>query len=309
MDIKALRYVEAVARLGSFTRAAAELHIAQPALSIAIKRLEDELGVRLLIRQPRKVVVTRDGALLLGRARRIFQEVELLRHELDPSVGLSRGELRVGLPPDFGVDYFPRLLATFNQKYPGVSVTAHTSSAGETRRQIDDGTIDLGLVEARLVAKSWKRVEVGRDEIILCVRKDHPLARRKSVTGRDLDRLPMVIYDKSYLQRAILDRRCEESGSQPVIVLQSNYVPLVSKAVSEGIGAATLRREVAEKDRNLVSIPFAPMESFCFYLCWRDDHLLSRTSKAFIEHARDFYTGNGKRAGNSPGISNATKRA
>jgi DNA-binding transcriptional LysR family regulator len=290
MDVRVLRYVEAVARLGSFTKAAAELRIAQPALSIAVKKLEDELQVRLFIRQPKRVVTTSEGTLLLGRAKRIFQEFNALRQEFDTSQGLSRGELRVGLPPNFGVDYFPSLLATYNQKYPGISVVANTSSASETRRQIEDGAIDLGLVESRFVAKNWKRAEVGQDEIVLCVRKGHPLARKKSVTGRDLDQLPMVIFDKSYVQRAILDQRCEECGAQPRVVLQSNYVPLISKAACEGLGAATLRREIAEKHPELVAIPFDPVETFCFYLCWRDDQLLSRASQAFIEHAREFYS-------------------
>ena len=150
MDVRVLRYVEAIARLGSFTKAATELRVAQPALSIAVKKLEDELQVRLFIRQPKKVVTTPDGELLLARAKRIFQEFNALQQDFDTLQGLSKGELRVGLPPNFGVDYFPSLLATYNQKYPGIRVIANTSSASETRRQIEDGAVDLGLVESRL---------------------------------------------------------------------------------------------------------------------------------------------------------------
>jgi len=292
MDVRALRYVEAVSRLGSFTKAASELHIAQPALSIAIKKVEDELRVRLFIRQTKKVVTTPEGATLVARAKRIFQEFSALYREFDAANDQQSGELRVGLPPNFGVDYFPSLLAGYNRAYPGIRVIANTSNASETRRQIEDGIVDLGLVESRFVAKHWKRAEVGQDEIVLCVTRDHPLAKKRSVTGRDLDQLAMVVFDKAYVQRDILDKRCEECGAHPKIILQSNFVPLVSRAASEGLGAATLRREIAEKNPSLVSISFDPVEMFRFYLCWRDDHLLSRASKAFIEYARDFYSQN-----------------
>jgi len=289
MDLKALRYVEAIARLGGFTKASAELNIAQPALSIAVGKLEAELGVRLFSRQPRHVSLTTEGALLLRRAQRVLQEIDTLKQEMGETAGLKRGHLRIGLPPMYGLDYFPNLLAGFHAKFPGIKVTAHANSASETRRQIEDGLVDLGLLESRLVDPHWRSAEVGREEIVLCVSRDHPLAGHRSIKGHELDGLAMAIFDKGFIQRGLLDERCAAAGAQPDPVLETNLVPLISKAISSGLGAGTLMRSLAAKDPNLVAIPFSPVETFRFFLCWADDQLLSKASRAFIDHAREFH--------------------
>ena len=111
MDLKVLRYIEAVARHGSFTKAAEELRIAQPALSIAIKKLETELNVVLFARKARHVVASPEAELLLLRANRIFDEVALAREEIQAAAELKIGELKIGFPPMYGQIYFPSLFA------------------------------------------------------------------------------------------------------------------------------------------------------------------------------------------------------
>jgi DNA-binding transcriptional LysR family regulator len=290
INVRTLRYVETVARLGSFTKASAELRVAQPALSIAIKKLEEQLRVALFVRQARHVVPTPEGLALIKRAERIFLEMDAAQRELQAAADLEKGEVRVGLPPMYGLAYLPELITSFHQKYPGIIITAVIGSADEIRRQVEDGAIDLGLLEARRIPDIWKYVEVGQNETVLCVHKDHPLARRKKISGRELDNLPIVAFDHSFLQRQVLDKRCKEAGVQPRIVLQSNFVPLIVRAVSDGLGAATLLRSLIHNEPNLVPISFEPIELFRFSICWRDDHFLSRAGYAFIEHAREQYS-------------------
>jgi LysR family cyn operon transcriptional activator len=284
MDLRTLRYCEAVARLGSITRAAEVLHVAQPAISVAIRKLEEELGVTLFVRQPnRRVTPSAEGLILLKRVERLFQEVDSARRELADAIELRSGEVKVGFPPMYGLRYFPPLLAAFHAKYPGITVTAIEGSAGEVSGLLDVGEIDLALLESRRVRDGWEHVEVGEEEIVLCVRRDHALAAQTRVSGKDLDGLPMVMFDETFLQREVVDRRCQKSGAKVRVVLQSNYVPLVFQAASDGLGAATLIRSMVEADAQLVPLSFDPPETFRFNLCWLDNRYLSKANRAFVD--------------------------
>ena len=147
MDIRVLRYCETIARLGNITRAATKLHIAQPALSVAVKKLEEEVGVTLFTRgRNRPVTLTPESELLMRRAKRIFQELDSARQEIADSQELRTGEVRVGMPPMYGLQYFSPLMRAFHAQYPGIRVIAMQGSAGEARSI-------LAILEGRRVEK------------------------------------------------------------------------------------------------------------------------------------------------------------
>jgi LysR family transcriptional regulator, cyn operon transcriptional activator len=289
IDVRILRYCEAIARLESFTKAAKELGVAQPALSIAVKKLEAELGVTLFERQARQVIATPEARLLLKRAARVFEELQLARQELQAAADLRIGELKVGMPPMYGLVYFPKIIAEFHSSFPSVTITAMEGSAEEVQTMLESGAIDLGMLERRRVPAGWQHVEVGRDETVLCVPKDHVLASKKRVIAQDLSGLPMVVFDTNFIQRNVLDQLCEKENVQYQLVLQSNFVPLIHQAVADGVGAATLLRSVAEPDMRVVPLSFDPKEIFHFCLCWRSNHNLTKANKAFIALATKLY--------------------
>jgi LysR family cyn operon transcriptional activator len=285
IDVRALRYCEAVARHGSFTKAARELRIAQPALSVAIKKLEEELGILLFTRQAKKIVPSPEAHLLLRRAARIFEEIALARQELQAAAELRVGEVKIGMPPMYGQLFFPRIIAEFNSAFPSVVITAMEGSADEVRAMLDSGAIDLAMLENRRVPPGWHRVEVGQDETVLCVHRGHPYAEKASVAPQDLHDLPMVVFDSSFLQRNVLNQLCRRAGVQFRLVLQSNFVHLIQQAVADGLGASTFLRSIVEQDSRLVALSFRPPEIFHFSLCWRREESLSKANATFVEVA------------------------
>jgi len=122
MDLKQLRYFHEIVRLGSFTRAAENLHIAQPAISVAIRKLETELDLQLFQRHDRKVSLTAEGERLWLHTQRILQAVADARLEMQELKGLSKGEVRVGIPGMMGSYYFPPVLMAFRHRYPHISL-------------------------------------------------------------------------------------------------------------------------------------------------------------------------------------------
>lgn len=285
MDVKALRYSLAIARFGSFTRAAESLHVAQPALSVAIRKLEDELGVTLFVRKAHRVEPTVEGKILVSRAERIFGEIDSAINEIADTVELRTGVVRLGMPPMFGLEYFPGVIAQFHAAYPGIALTVIEGSASEIGGMLDAGSIDLAMLETRRVRPQWRKVEVGREEMVLCVAPGHALAGRKSIPGSELDGLPMVLFNGSFIQRDILDKLCKRGGARPEVVLQSNSVGIIRRAAVDGLGAATLLRSLAAGPPPLVPISFEPKEMLRFSLCWRDENYLSKANRALVDLA------------------------
>lgn len=289
MDIRSLKYFEVLARHGSFTKAAAELGISQPSLSVAISKLEDELGVLLFTREARRVVPRPEARLLLARVEKIVDEFNSARREIQAASELRVGEVRIGMPPMFGQVYLPPLLSAFHDAYPEIVITAMEGSAEEVRTMLDRGAIDLGLLENRRVPSGWDSVEVGSDETVLCVDRHHRLADRSTVDVQELDGLAMAVFERSFLQRSVLDELCKKAGVSYRIVIQTNFVPLIHEAAANGLGAATLLRSLTGEDRRLVPLSFDPPSTFTFSLCWRRGQALSSANRSLVDFATDRY--------------------
>jgi LysR family cyn operon transcriptional activator len=287
MDLRVLKFVEAIGRLGSFTRAAEEIHIAQPALSTAVAKLEDELGVQLFFRLPRGATPTPEGRLLLARAARIFQEVDSLEREIADASDLRTGSVTLGFPPMYGLYYVPKLIMAFRTRYPGIEISATEGSATDIRERLEAGTIDLGILEGRRVDKAWKSIRLGRDEMVVAVAQDHPLASKKSLKPGALSDLPMVVLAEDFLQRQLLDRHCASHNVRYKKVMESNFVQMTILAALEGHGAATLLRSMIESQPGLVGISFEPKQLFSFEMCWSRDRYFSKASQALVDFAVD----------------------
>jgi DNA-binding transcriptional LysR family regulator len=286
LDLRGLRYFVEVVRHGSFTKASETLHVAQPALSVSVRKLEEKLGCALLIREARRVVATAEGAILLQHAERVLAQVESARLAVEDAVDLTRGDVRIGLPPMYGLAYLPSLITRFHARHPGLVVTALEGSADEIAALLERGAIDIAILERRRLRPDWTTMPLGEDEMVLCVHDGHPLAGRKTVDAHALDGLPLVLFDGSFIQRAILEDVYRAAEVRPRIVLQSNFVPLVTASVVAGLGAATLLRSLAESIAGLVPLSFVPRQVLSFSLCWRSDAYLSHANRAFVEFVR-----------------------
>jgi LysR family transcriptional regulator, transcription activator of glutamate synthase operon len=152
VELRQLVYFEAVVRYGGFSAAADHLHIAQPAVSAQIRRLEAELGTPLLERTTRRVAVTHAGQLFLARARAILDQVGQARADLDELADVLRGRLRIGAAQGLASLDVPRLLSGFHRRYPGVTLALRTGLIAKLLRTLEIGELDvvLGPVHADL---------------------------------------------------------------------------------------------------------------------------------------------------------------
>ncbi len=287
MEIRQLRYFEAVSRHRHFTRAAEELHIAQSALSHQVRRLEDELGIELLHRTTRSVEPTQAGTLVAARARTILDQSDMLRGEVDELRGLVRGRVTVGALLFGGRLDIPALLASFTSDFPQVEVGLREGTAQRMVDGLRDGSIDLAFaLEAE--PPSWlDRLELSTEELAVVMAPGHRLSGRQPLLIAELAGEPLIAFEHGSSVRQLVDQALLAAGAEPRIALEGNDLALVRSLVAQGIGLAILPRSFAELPGPPVALrPLRPELRMTVALWWRRDRHLSPAARAFVEFAR-----------------------
>src|SRR4051794_21636687 len=261
MELRQLRYLAAVARHGSFTLAAQELHVAQPAVSQQVRRLERELGVELLSRTTRRVLVTEAGELALARASRILADADALRAEIDELHGLLRGTLAIGIIPAVGpLDPAP-LLAEFRTRHPAVDIRLIETTLAETLALLRVDRLDLcfAFSPPSRAGEGIVGEHLFDEELAVMVAPGHPFARRKSVRLTDLVDEPLVAPIRGASLREALDRALDHAGAGARVAYESNEAVTVRALTAQGLGVSLLPRSFADTPGpKLVPIRIAP---------------------------------------------------
>jgi len=286
MELRQLRYLEAVVRHRHFTRAADELHVAQSALSHQIARLERELGVELLQRTTRSVEPTEAGLLVAARARTIDAETGALRADLDELRGLLRGRVTIGALLFGGALNIPALLASFTSAYPEIDVGLRE---GTVQRMVDglrDGSIDLAFVLEHKPRDEFERLPLSSEELAVVISPDHPLSNRRRIRMQVLAGERLIGFEHGSSVRRVVDDAFERAGAVPRIALEGNDLALVRSLVAEGIGIAIMPRTFAELPGPPVALrPLTPALRLTVALWWRRGRHLSPAARAFVEFA------------------------
>ena len=289
MDLLQLRYFQAVAHHQHISRAAAELHIAQPALSKSIARLEAELGVPLFDRHGRRVQLNRFGAMFLARAVRAVGELDRGRHELHDAAGLTQGVVAVAAET---LRTLTGLTARFLAGHPDVSLQLYQSPAPVMSAQLQAGEVDVCLASQRLEGPALHSEELLSEEVLLAVPPTHRLARHSRVEVRALAGEPFVTTRPGYWQRVLADQLFASSGIEPTIVCEGDEPYAIRGLISAGIGIglmpAVARRLAPDPPVAWLHLD-APGCLRTLSLVWRTDAYLSAAARALTTVAASHF--------------------
>ncbi|OBG76689.1 MULTISPECIES: LysR family transcriptional regulator [unclassified Mycobacterium] len=271
MELRHLEYFLAVADTGSFTRAAARLHVVQSGVSATIKALERDLGVALFVRHPGGVALTAAGEELRPRAREITEAARDARRAVTAPRGIG-GTVTMGTLTSINAIDIPAILAKLHAQHPGISVQLRSATAGTAglEQQLRDGELDLALLvftgetpadlRARLVIEA---------QLVLVVPAGHPLAHRDAVALAELAGLAFVDSPRGYGNRTVVDNAFRAAGIDRAISLEVADVGTIAAHVRNGLGIGFLSEffldDLDDLDgTNLVRIPISDAE-----LLWR----------------------------------------
>ncbi len=283
MDLRNLRYFLTVAERGGFTAAAEQLHIAQPAVSMAIRKLEQQLGLPLFDRQGKQVRLTDEGEVLLRHARSILQAVDDAEREMRELHTLERGEVRVGIPSMLGSYYFPPILMAFRHRYPGIRLEVIEAGTRKLQQMLHQGEIDMGVIVSDVPPEDLETHRFLQAQMMAILPADHPLAAEQTISYDAFFAEELVLFKEGYFHREVIDRISREAGVTPNIGFEANLIPLIKQIVSHGYGITTLLEMVVADDPSLVAIPFAPEVWLDLSLAWRKGHRLSRANQTFVD--------------------------
>jgi LysR family transcriptional regulator, transcription activator of glutamate synthase operon len=256
MELRQLRYLVALADEQHFTRAAAREHIAQPALSQQIRRLEREVGLALVERTTRRVTITEAGRMLVARARRILSEVDAANAEMQGLAGVRTGHVTVGTMHTMGPVDVSLALARFHERHPAVELTVLEQSSEELAEMLRDDVLDLAFlsVTERIESHELTLHQLVSEELVAVLPVDHPLAGRRRVRMAELADEQFVSYREGARLRELLTFAAHRAGFEPQIKLESNESERIRRLVARGMGVAILPRSDADLSAGTVAV-------------------------------------------------------
>jgi len=283
MDLRQLRVFVEIVRQGSFTLAAEQLHIAQPAVSMTIRKLEEELDLTLLNRQERRVTMTAEGESLLRHAERILDNLASAETEMAEFRGLTHGEVRIGIPPMMSSYYFPQIIRDFRDRYPKLKLSVNGEGAARIQRMIAKGELDMGVIAGQKSMDGLQCQHFLREEIVASVPLSHPLAGRDKISLAEFLLEPLILFKEGYYMRELMDELIATEHLQPQVVFETNLFSLIRSLIKEKLGISTFLRMVVSDDAELAAISFAPPLHLDLFIAWKADRHLSRANRAFID--------------------------
>ncbi len=241
MELRQLAYFEAVVRHGGFSRAAGQLHIAQPAVSAQIRRLERELGTTLLERTTRRVTLTPAGELVLARARSVLAQVNGARADLAELAMVSRGQLRIGATQLLASIDLPRALAGFHRRYPGVTIALRTGLIADLLADLDAGRIDTALcpIHDDLPAP-YLGQPLAAESVVLATPPGQYAFAGGVARLADVRDEPFVCLPAGSGLRGILLDAAAAAGFEPRVAFETHSPASVCELVAAGLGIALL---------------------------------------------------------------------
>jgi DNA-binding transcriptional LysR family regulator len=247
-----------VAEKKSFSRAAEALNLTQPAVSQQIHTLEEHYGVKLFERTPKRVELTRAGETLLPYAKQILDLAAVARDALNDLMDKVTGRLTIGATLTIGEYILPPVLAAYARRFPDVELNVRIANTEEIGEMTLDHSIDVAVVEGRLLHRHLHLTPFLQDEMILLASPHHPLATNASITSDDLSAETFLLREEGSGTRAHAEEVLQALGITPRRIISIGSTQAIKEAVEAGMGFAILSKWCVRKalrDGTLVGLP------------------------------------------------------
>jgi DNA-binding transcriptional LysR family regulator len=248
VELTPLRYFIAIARARHMTRAARTLGVSQPALSAAMRRLEDEVGSPLLDRTGRGVEMTAAGSAFLARAEEAVRAADAGLRAVRELVGLETGSIRIGGGATATAFILPPVVSTIRRQHPGLRFYVREAGSTAIAEAVISGELDLGIVTLPLRKADEEQlltIKLVQDELRLItppLPAGHPLAGKKTFRWRDLEGQSVIAFEAGSAIRAVLDEAAGASGVRLNVVMELRSIESIRRMVSAGVGVGFVSR-------------------------------------------------------------------
>ncbi|MHA7845195.1 LysR family transcriptional regulator [Serratia sp. D1N4] len=286
MSVKQLRAFLAVAHTLNFAQASEQLNLSQPALSLAIRALEETLGGPLLLRTTRRVTLTPEGATLFPIARQLLADWDNAEETLRQRFTLQRGKVSIAAMPSFAANQLPPLLKVFRDRYAGINVAVHDVINEQVFEMIREGRVEMGIAFEPEPSDTLHFTPLCTDRFVAIVPKDSPLASKDHVTWRELLTMDFIALQRPSAVRLLLEQELLRSGKKLEVAFESHQLVTVGRMVASGLGVSAVPalcvKQMGELGAQCVPL-IAPQIEKRVGLIRLAQHQLSAAAQALVE--------------------------
>ncbi|MET0379180.1 MAG: LysR family transcriptional regulator [Spongiibacteraceae bacterium] len=290
---KQLKAFIAIAETGSFTEACATLHLSQPALSIAIRNLEETLGGKLIARTTRALGLTPEGEVFLPVARRLLADWDGALSDAHSLFAKRRGKLRIAAMPSFATSHLPPILRRYHDQYPNISVSIEDVVAENVVDQVRSGKAEIGV--AFMPTDRGDDLEfkpLFTDRFVAALPPDHPLAEHKIVSWAALTKSPLLLLQKPSSIRMLIEKSLAANDIPLTIGFEAHQLVTLGRMVACGLGVSVVPTLCRDQFKSLGVIcrPLGkPVVSREVSLVMRRRYPLSAAAQAMLEILEDYF--------------------
>jgi DNA-binding transcriptional LysR family regulator len=287
LTLRQLKVFESVARHLNYTRAAEELFLTQPAVSMQVKQLEEHLGVALFEQLGKRIHLTEAGQEVLAYARTVTQQLDELESVLNRIKGLSGGKLRISVATT--ANYFiPTLLGTFSRRYPEVTVSLDVTNRETLLRQLSENTVDLVIMGQPPASLDVEAEDFMENPLVIVAPPGHPLGRQKKIPLKRLQEEIFLVREPGSGTRSAMERFFAEREMHLKTGMEVGSNEAIKQSVQAGLGLGLLSRATIEQELELKRLVVLDVAEFPIMRHWYLVHRRGKRLSAVAEVFKDF---------------------
>lgn len=293
MRLIQLKYFLAVCKYGNFSIAAENCYVTQPAVSTAIRELEQEYGVSLFHRKKKQLELTDEGRWFRQRAEFILNYVTATEEQMR-ICAMNKRYLRVGVAPMIGGSFFYSVYDQFVKEHPQIHIDLLEAGSLQVWQWVEDGIVDIGVqLLDFLPSDAFETVKLFDTELVFCVSSTHPLADRESVSIADLAGQKLILLKEDSYQNKLLKRMFSDAGQEIDVLMYSNQINSIFSMLAHGSCGAFLFEQMVEPAPDLRCIHLEPRINLSAGLVYRKNMPMHSYMQSLIRYTKAQSTRNG----------------
>lgn len=292
MNLRAVHYLVTLADVRHFSKAAELCYVSQPTLSTQIRKLEDELGVQLVERSPRKVMLTEVGQEVVERARALLAETDAIRAIARRSKDPHSGTMRIGIFPTLAPYFLPHVVPEIRSRFPRLTLRLFEEKTEDVLGMLRQGRLDAGLLALPIETEQLTARTLFEEPFVLAVPESHALSTRDTITLEDLEEEELLLLEDGHCLREQALEVCQLAGAHEKLDFHATSMETLRQMVAAGTGITLMpvmavKPPVAHTD-NLAIRPFTqPGPKRTIALVWRKSTALA----GFLEELAEIFSG------------------
>ena len=279
MEIRQLEYFLMVSRVNSFTRAAERLYVSQPAVTNAVRSLEDELGIQLFDRSQKQALLTTEGKIFFAHVEQIMNGISNTLEEINSLKNLGAGVVNIGLTSLGGIPSCVFLLKEFVESYPNIKISVREDGTEKLQKLLVEDKLDFAFVFSGEEKSTLAYLELPPQELALCCNRRHRFRRQNVLPLEEIRNESLI------LPKAVRDFFVGSNILRNVVA-EISHVQTIKSLVSAGLSVSILPEEIFEQDDNLIAVALEPPIYLQPVIAYKKNRKQSHAAEAFLNLVR-----------------------